>query len=400
MTVSDIIRTHCTGCCACMNICAKNAIQITSDKEGFYVPQIKEDICVGCGKCYLECPGRKENRFEESLIGYLIRLKDSVCLKNSASGGAFVGIAGYMLKKYNALIVGAAIVDDLSVKHIIIDSMEQLKKLQNSKYVQSFIGNVYQEVLEALHVGRTVLFSGTPCQIAGLYAVVPKEKRERLYTMDLVCHGVPSPAFLKRQLEMDSKSKQGRIIDFYFRYKNPKAESNSYYMMIMMMMRGLPLVRRTAQDVYFNLFMKGMDFRESCYNCKYANLKRLGDFTIGDCDSKQFYKNFHPNESNSILLINTDKAKNMWDELSILFDYTELDVVREAQYNHQLNHPFIRTKQRDGIYEELLNDEWNVIKAKYATPQSKLDRYKLLILLNTPEWVRKVLIKLRRRIRG
>lgn len=138
-----------------------------------------------------------------------------------------------------------------------------------------------------------VLFSGTPCQIAGIYAVVPINKRERLYTIDLVCHGVPSPALLKRQLEMDSKTKQGRVIDYRFRYKNPNGKSvSSYMMMMMMMMRGLPRIRRTKQDVYFNLFMQGLDFRESCYKCKYANLKRISDFTIGDCDSKEHYLDF------------------------------------------------------------------------------------------------------------
>ena len=401
MTVSDINKTHCTGCCACMNMCPKNAIQMVTDEEGFYVPQINAEICVNCGKCYSVCPGNDDHYVDESSTGYLVRLKDSVHLKNSASGGAFVGIASHMLKEYDALVVGAAIMVDLSVKHIIIESTEQLIKLQNSKYVQSYVGNVYQQVRKALEDGRTVLFSGTPCQIAGLYAVAPLKKRERLYTVDLVCHGVPSPALLRRQIEMDSKSKQGRVVDYRFRYKNPNAESNSsYMMMMMMMMRGLPLVRRTAQDVYFNLFMQGLDFRESCYNCKYANLKRIGDFTVGDCDSREFYPYFHPSESNSILLINSKKAAHLWDDFSVLFDFTELDVHREAEYNHQLNHPFKRSEQRDGIYEELLNEEWSVIKNKYAIPQSKIDRYKLLVLLNTPAWVRKILSMIRRRLKG
>lgn len=399
MTVSDIINTHCTGCCACMNICSKNTIQVVTDKEGFYVPQVNTKTCVNCGKCYSLCPENNDHRVDESLTGYIVRLKDNVYLKNSASGGAFVGIASYMLKNYNALVVGAAIMEDLTVKHIVIESTKQLIKLQNSKYVQSYVGNVYQQVRRELENGRTVLFSGTPCQIAGLYAVVPLNKRERLYTVDLVCHGVPSPALLKRQIEMDSKSKQGRVVDYRFRYKNPNAESNSSYMMMMMMMHGLPLVRRTAQDVYFNLFMQGMDFRESCYNCKYANLKRIGDFTVGDCDSREFYPYFHPSESNSILLINSKKAAHLWNDFSILFDFTELDVHREAEYNHQLSYPFKRSEQRDRIYEELLNEKWSVIKNKYAVPQSKIDRYKLLVLLNAPAWVRKILLMIRRRLK-
>lgn len=399
MTVRDIVKTHCTGCCACMNMCSKKAIQMVTDEEGFYVPQVNEDMCVNCGKCYCVCPVNNNHHVDETLTGYLVRLKEREHRKNSASGGAFVGIASYMLKECNALVVGAAITEDLSVKHIIIKSMKQLIKLQNSKYVQSYVGNVYQKVLKALEKEQTVLFSGTPCQIAGLYAVVPLNKRERLYTVDLVCHGVPSPALLKRQIEMDSKTKQGKVVDYRFRYKNPNVECNSSYMMMMMMTRGFPLVRRTAQDVYFNLFMQGMDFRESCYNCKYANLKRIGDFTIGDCDSRAFYPYFYPSESNSILLINSKKAFRLWDDFSNFFDFTGLDVYREAEYNHQLNHPFKRPEQRDGIYEELLNTEWSEIKNKYAVSQSKIDRYKLLVLLNIPAWARKILLMIRRRLK-
>ena len=392
MTIEEITKTQCTGCCACMNICNKNAITMVADDEGFVFPKINAGKCIICGKCYAICPGKDDNVHVESKKGYLIRLKDNILLLNSASGGAFVGIAKYMIEEYDALVVGAAVSEDLSVKHFIVDSIGELVKLQNSKYVQSYIGNVYKRVLDFLDDGRMVLFSGTPCQIAGIYAVVPMNKRERLYTIDLVCHGVPSPALLKRQLEMDSKTKQGRVIDYRFRYKNPNGKSVSSYMM--MMMRGLPRIRRTKQDVYFNLFMQGLDFRESCYKCKYANLKRISDFTIGDCDSKEHYLDFYPDESNSIILVNTEKAQNLWENFQDNFDFIKLDVEREAQYNHQLAHPFKRTKQRDNIYQELLNNEWSMIQDKYTVFQSKFDRYKLLVLLNTPERIKKFLTKI------
>ena len=394
MTVSELKKTQCSGCGACMNICPRNAIMMGADDEGFYIPVIDEKKCIDCGKCYSLCPAQKDHKVTEPKKGYLVRLKNDIILKNSASGGAFSGIADYMLRKYNAVIAGVAVMDDLFVRHIVIKSGEDLKKLQNSKYVQSYTGNVYLKVKEALANGYTVLFSGTPCQIAGLYSVVPEGMRESLYTIDLVCHGVPSPSLLKRELEMDSKSKQGRVIDFRFRYKNPHANSNSSYMMMMMMERGRPIVRKTSQDVYFKLFMQGMDFRESCYYCKYANLYRIGDITVGDCDSQEFYSKFHPEESNSILLVNSSKGERIWEEVSGLFESTDLDVRREAEYNHQLAHPFERPEQRDGIYNELLNEDWSKITHKYALPQSKIERYKLLFILNIPGWVKKILSKI------
>lgn len=396
MTINDIGRKACTGCCACSNICSKNAIRISKDEEGFYIPRIDTEVCTNCGKCYSICPAKELVKVGSSLNGLLIRLKDNQNLKNSASGGAFYGLASYLISKHNAVVVGAAITDDLSVKHIIVNSIDELVKLQNSKYVQSYIGNIYTHVLEKLEDGRIVLFSGTPCQVAGLYAVVPKKKRDYLYTIDLVCHGVPSPSLLDRQLKMDSKSPQGKVVDFCFRFKNKNYESISSYMMMMMMERGLPKIRRTVQDVYYNLFMNGYDFRESCYECKYANLQRIGDFTVGDCDSKEFYPNFHPNESNSILLINTEKANDLWEQVSDLFDVETLDVLRESEYNHQLSHPFERPKERDGIYEDLLYEDWEIVSKKYALSQGKFERYKLLMMLNMPSWLKKIIYSIKK----
>ena len=241
-----------------------------------------------------------------------------------------------------------------------------------------------------------VLFSGTPCQIAGLYAVLGNDDMTNLITCDIVCHGVPSPAFLSRQIKMDSLGKQGRVKSIKFRHKNPNAESISSYMMMMMMERGLPVVRRVSQDLYYKLFMDGMSFRESCYNCKYANLRRLGDFTFGDCDSNEYYKDFHPNESNSIILVNTEKAQRLWRECSSAFDYVELNVDREALFNHQLEHPFERPKERNGIYSYLINNDWAETVSRYACPQSKLDRYKLLILLYAPAKLKEFINRIRK----
>ena len=387
MIIKDIEKTTCTGCSACKDICPVNAIEIISDVEGFYIPNIISEKCIECNLCGSLCPSLNKTLIQSTKIGYIVRLKENKILKNSASGGAFAGIAKYLIETKNAFVVGAAIDKSLKVKHTIINKIENLKELQNSKYVQSYIDNIYSEVKKILEQGEIVLFTGTPCQIAGIYAVIPEELRKNLYTADLVCHGVSSPKFLERQLKEESKSKQGKVINFKFRYKNPKATTISSYMMMMMMEKGLPKIKRINQDIYFKLFIEGKNFRESCYNCKYANKNRIGDFTLGDCDSKEFYPKFHPKESNSILLLNSEKALKIWEELKTNYDYCILDIEREAQYNHQLNHPFKRPKERNGIYKDLLNTNWELLQSKYVDKQSNLDRYKLLFLLNTPSYL-------------
>ena len=318
-------------------------------------------------------------------------------MKKSASGGAFVGIANFFLSKKNANIVGASLCKDLVVRHMMIDHREELDQLQNSKYVQSYIGDLYARVKEELNTGKTIFFTGTPCQVAGLYATLSEEQCTNLYTADIVCHGIPSPAFLKRQLEEDSKTKQGRIKKIKFRFKNPNLKSKSSYFMVMKMTHGLPVVRRTIQDPYYNLFMKGMNFRECCYRCKYTNLHRVGDFTFGDCDSCQFYTEFHPYESNSILLLNSDKAKQLWERgLNTQFEFCILNLNREVMYNQQLSHPCKRPDEREGIYHELLHSDWKFVKEKYAESQKKFERVKLLILLYMPQ----VLVRLLSKVKG
>lgn len=140
----------------------------------------------------------------------------------------------------------------------------------------------------------------------------------------------------------------------------------------MEMERGLPVVRRVAQDPYFNLFVVGLSLRESCYRCRFSGLRRVGDFSIGDCDSHHHYPGFFPNESNSILLVNSEKARKLWDSgLSPVFHFTRLDLELEAVYNRALSRPVHRPNERDFIYKELLNADWNLVKSKYSERTEK-----------------------------
>ncbi len=388
-------KNECTGCQACQNVCPFDAIVFKPDNEGFYIPEVITSRCINCGKCYNVCPVNIDYRREVAEENYIVRLKDRRTLKKSASGGAFVGIANLLLEQKDTVVVGASLCEDLVVRHVMINSRKDIDKLQNSKYVQSYIGNTYMQVKEKLKAGQTVFFTGTPCQIAGLYATLSEKEITNLYTADIVCHGVPSPAFLKRQFEEDSKTEQGCVKNCLFRFKNPNFKSNSAYFMFLLMEHGLPIVRRTIQDPYYNLFIKGMNFRESCYKCKYTNLYRVGDFTLGDCDSREFYDFFYPNESNSILLLNSDKAKQLWKNgLKMEYEFCTLDLNREAIYNHQLNHPSKRCFERDGIYNELLYSDWGFVKEKYAKPQKKYERIKLLALLYTPQSFLRVLSRI------
>lgn len=390
MNITKVLAERkCTGCRACESLCPTTAISFQGDREGFLVPRIKQSKCIDCGKCYSKCPSTKDNSNAKSSVGVVAQYKDNKLIKKSASGGAFVGLANYFLTMEDTVVIGASLCEDLITRHIAITKKEDIRLLQNSKYVQSDIGDIYSITIDALEKGKTVLFTGCPCQVAGLYAVLPI-KYEKLYTADIVCHGVPSPFFLKRSLEEASRTRKRKVVDYKFRHKKPFGKSQSSFYMMMMMKHGFPIVRKPEMDPYFNCFMKSMSFRESCYQCKYANLQRVADFTLGDCDSWGYYPNFHPKDSNSIILLNSKKAKKIWEYVQDDFDFVQLDVEREAIYNHQLAHPSVRPQERDEIYNFLLNCDWYEVEKKYSTTPSKLEKWKVLLSAYIPNWFIKI----------
>lgn len=390
MNIDNVRKTgKCTGCSACVHICPSSAIVIREDGEGFLSPFVDPKRCTHCGKCLHLCPVINANLYKHSIEesdSYIVQSKNSM-RKKSASGGVFVTVADAVIKN-GGVACGAAFDEKNVVRHIFVDKISDLRKLQNSKYVQSDIGSSYCLVKEYIEKGRTVLFSGTPCQIAGLYAYLGHDD-EKLITIDIICHGCPSPKLLKRELDEDSKTWQGKVKRLSFRYKNPLFKSSSsFYMMMMMMQFGLPIVRRPADDPYFSIFSKGYGFRESCYSCSFASPDRVGDFTLGDCDSHRLYKDFHPTESNSTVIINTDKAKVLWNKaIAQTVDYTNLNIYEEIKYNKQLGRPSDRPSQRDEVYYDLNDLSWADFSHKYANKQTVIGKMRSYTALLMPNFI-------------
>ena len=183
-------KTSCTGCYACVNICPKKCITMNTDSEGFWYPSADDTACIKCGKCLAVCPTVKVNAAESEMKGtFAVVSNDAEERAKSSSGGVFSLLAKAVLEK-GGIVVGAAFSDDFkSVNHICIDSCDELYRLQGSKYLQSTINDCYNRVEEYLIGGRIVLFTGTECQVAGLYDYLGKED-DKLYTQDVVCHGV------------------------------------------------------------------------------------------------------------------------------------------------------------------------------------------------------------------
>lgn len=393
MNIQRIIEEkNCTGCMTCLNVCPVNAIQQGTDSEGFAIPTI-EDSCINCGKCMTKCPIDNSNSIKHNIeesecyIGQSLSRKQ---VKKSASGGVFYEIARYTISQLNGIVCGAAFDENNVVRHICVDNIRDLTKLQNSKYVQSFLDETYNTIKNYLDNNRYVFFTGTPCQVAGIKRYLGGGD-DKLITADIICHGVPSPKLLQKEVLAESKSWQGRVKRVSFRYKRRLYNSTSSFYMMMTMMRGLPIVRKPQNDPYYNIFSKGIGFRESCYRCKFAAPDRVGDFTIGDCDSHSLYPNFHPEESNSTILLNTDKARHIWKAgVSQCFDFQPLDIKKEIEYNEQLGKPAARPLLRDEVYKDLESLNWLDFSSKYSERQTIKQKIRSYCVVVVPPFIIKL----------
>ncbi len=347
-------KSDCCACGACENVCPKNAIAMREDERGFLFPTIDSTRCVGCGACVKVCPLKSAAAETARPDVYAVKTKNAAELSRSASGGAFAAMARRVLES-GGVVVGCALNENVLPTHIRIDSVDELSKLQGSKYVQSDVGLVFRETKEALKSGRTVLFSGTPCQCDGLRSYLGRDY-DNLLCVELICHGVPSAAFFRAYLDLLEKRWNVKIVDVAFRDKKRGWGALLRFDCVDARGRAKRKYLSVGESYYYFYFYWGENIcRESCYRCPYANPNRKSDYTIGDYWGVQrAHPEIDATNGVSVLLANTEKGKARLAEFADYMELVESNFEDASRENGQLLAPTSKSANADELWDAYL----------------------------------------------
>lgn len=309
-------KADCCGCTACASVCAHHAINMEPDAMGFLYPKIDTDKCTECGLCEKVCAFNpnydKSLNLSEPQI-YAARHKDIHEIETSRSGAAFIAISDYVLEQ-GGVVYGAGYAEHFRVVHKRATNKEERNEFKGSKYVQSDLRDIFPQVKADLKQGLIVLFSGTPCQTAGLASYIGKRLREKLILVDIVCHGVPAPYIWRDYLTYLEKKYKQPIVEVNFRDKSRVGWNEHIESFV------FQDGSKKEFNTYTYLFYRHIMLRPSCSKCHYTNFKRPSDFTLADYWgweklSPDFNKD---NKGCSLLLINSEKGLEIFEKRKAL----------------------------------------------------------------------------------
>ena len=380
--IKIIRKDQCCGCSACLHICPKHSISFREDKEGFLYPQVDTSTCVDCGLCENVCPVLNQDEERMPLQVYAAKHIDDEIRMKSSSGGIFTLLAEQIIDK-GGVVFGARFNENWEVVHDYTETKEGLAPFRGSKYVQSNIGNSYKQVEKFLKAGREVMFTGTPCQVAGLKKYLRKDY-ENLLTVDFVCHGVPSPMVWRKYLKEEiarqgdvgknsvltsskvspvvtgvnfrDKSTGWKKFSFVLNFSKASAEGE----------QNTVLSSVFTDNAYMSAFLSNLSLRPSCYACPAKAGKSGSDVTIGDFwGIENVLVEFDDDKGVSLLFINNDKVANMIDQVRVKepIEYKST-LAANSGIRYSVNMPI----NRGYFYYCLSSSTLSVALAKTVTP--------------------------------
>lgn len=361
-------KSKCCGCSACANVCPVQCIKMNFDTKGFYYPTIDEKACIKCNKCNSVCPysTTKKGKKKYSSKCYAAYSKDADNLQTASSGGIFMELAKLTLLQ-TGVVYGAVSEDGFSVQHKRSETISDCLPMRKSKYQQSVIGSGYQSVKKDLENGKNVLFSGTPCQIAGLYGYLGKDY-EKLVTIDLVCHGIPSRKVLELFKEKIETEKGSRLISWIWRDKSYGWEKK--YSKLMFRNSEKDFLIPSSQNPYMKGFAQCLYLRPSCYACPFARLPRVADITLGDFFGYDRSLN-NKDKGLSMIVATTHKGQKAVQDILKTLEYDEVSEKYCNNRSHQLGHPPRANKYQAFVYDNMENMSFEQIEQYFTNKKLK-----------------------------
>lgn len=346
-------KENCCGCGACVNACKQECISMYIDEEGFEYPKVNNEECINCGECLKKCHMinriRINNSFEPSC--YVAYNKDDKKIEKGSSGGVFQSLYE-VIYDMQGIVYGVSLDSGMEIRHHRASNIKDAEKFRKSKYLQSDIGITFLQAKRDLEEGRNVLFSGTPCQIGGLYGYLGKEY-SNLYTVDLVCHGVPSKRVFIEYLKVMEKKYNSKPISICWRDKRDGWGPNKISIKFA---DGREVVTTSSGCLMQTGFLHNLYLRPSCYQCKYAAVPRIADISLGDFwgyDKTLAVENC--NKGLSMVVVSNEKGRYLFNKIrkKIFIESVDLDYCKEKSI-HLANAP-MENRKRYGFMIDLKN---------------------------------------------
>ena len=386
-------KKQCTGCTACYSSCPKKCIAMRPDEYGFEFPIIDTKKCINCKKCENVCPVIDKNKFPKKLLSiYAAYVQDNDIRMDSSSGGIFTEIATEILNR-KGVVFGAAFDNEYGVVHVQISDKEELSKLRGAKYAQSELGECFYDVQKKLDIGKNVLFVGTPCQVSGLKSFLKKDYPS-LFTVDFVCHGVPSPLvwknYVKYRAEKDNHGILPKKINLRskisgwsrYSYSNTyEYSTNQIYSVL------------NQEDLFMKLFVFNYINRCSCADCQFKGVKRVSDITLGDFwGIWDIDPNMDDNKGTSLILTHTKAGATMFESISGRLIFKKMNLREASVRNPSILLSSLASDNRESILDKCAEGKFDEVKqfldqrgeqqaSKVNIVRKGLHKFKKLVML-------------------
>lgn len=321
--ISILEKKKCCGCNVCVQRCPKQCIMMHEDDEGFSYPKIDVSLCIDCGLCERVCPVLNQNKKIDPIVVYAVQHENKMIRMQSSSGGIFT-LIGTKVIEQGGVVFGARWDENMKLIHAYTDTIEGLEPFRGSKYVQSYIGETFKQVEMFLQQGRRVLFTGVACQIAGLKHFLHKEY-DNLLTIDVLCHGVPSPKVFRDYLfYLGGKHK---VINLNFR---DKITGWKGYSVAYTLDNGKYKTQRAQLDEFMRGYLNHYMLRPSCHFCPVKAGKGGSDLTLGDlwgCDKLPQIED--DDTGISVVIVNSTKGESMLNNCNVITTKVSIEMVKE-----------------------------------------------------------------------